>query len=227
MAFDIGGLLGGGVSGAAAGSVFGPIGAVAGGLLGGIGGAVSGGGPAAYQMTPLQEKLNAYGLDQVRASPQRRRAIKSQFKSLVKSGNRGGAEAFLEAYRDRFSNPEFIEKSLARSYKKEVDYASPSYRNLAESVYGQQGIGYTADEYSGFGKNAESLGIRSPQAFADMLKRDLISSGKVMTPQQEMLSNIFGTPERDATGRLTNRYPTIAKAAGPSPIQAINYQYGA
>lgn len=227
MAFDIGGLLGGGVSGAAAGSVFGPIGAVAGGLLGGIGGAVSGGGPAAYQMTPLQEMLSSYGLDQVKASPQRKKSILSEFKAYKKGGNRGAAEAFLEQYRDRFSNPEFVEKRLSKSYGKPIDYNSDNFQDIAQSIYGQQGIGYTADEYGSFGERAKSLGVRSPQAFGDMLKRDLIASGKVMTPQQEMLSNIFGTPERDATGRLTNRYPTIAKAAGPSPVQALNYQYGA
>lgn len=227
MAFDIGGLFGGGLSGAAAGSAFGPIGAIAGGLLGGIGGGISGGGPAEYQMTPLQEQLNAYGLDQVKASPQRKKAILSEFKAYRKSGNRGAAEAFLEQYRDRFSNPEFVEKRLAKSYGKPIDYNRGNFQDIAQSIYGQQGIGYTADEYGSFGERAKALGVRSPQAFGDMLKRDLIASGKVMTPQQEMLSNIFGTPERDPTGRLTNRYPSIAKVAGPSPVQAINYQYGA
>jgi hypothetical protein len=227
MSFDFGSFLGGGLSGAASGSAFGPIGAIAGGLLGGIGGGLTGGGPAEYQFSPLQEQLMGYGFDQVKASPQRRKAIKKQFKSLRESGNRGAAEAFLESYRDRFSNPEFIEKKLAKSYGKPIDFTGEGFQNIAKSVYGQQGLGYTSDEYGGLAERAKSLGIRSPQAFGDMLKQDLIASGKVMTPQQEMLSYMFGTPERDATGRLTNRFPTIAKYTPAELPKAITYQYGA
>ena len=227
MAFDFGSFLGGGLSGAASGSAFGPIGAVAGGLLGGIGGGLTGGGPQAYQPTPLQEELMGYGLDQVKASPARRKAIKKQFKSLRESGNRGAAEAFLESYRDRFSNPEFIEKKLAKSYGKPIDFTGEGFQNIAKSVYGQQGLGYTSDEYGGLAERAKSLGIRSPQAFGDMLKQDLIASGKVMTPQQEMLSYMFGMPERDPTGRLTNRFPTIEKYTPAELPKAITYQYGA
>lgn len=231
MAFDIGSLFGGGLSGAAAGSVFGPPGTIIGGLLGGIGGAFSGGGsgggPVEYQFSPLQEQLMDYGFDQVKASPARRKALISQFKSLKKGGNRGAAEAFLESYRDRFSNPEFIEKRLSKSYRKPIDYGRGQFENIAQSIFGSQGIGYTADEYKEFAKRAKGLGIRSPQAFGDMLKKDLIASGKVMTPQQEMLSYMFGTPERDPSGKLTNRYPTIAKYTPPPLPQAITYQYGA
>jgi hypothetical protein len=226
MAFDFGGSFGGALSGAASGSALGPWGTVAGLIGGGLFGGLSG-GPAEYQPTPLQEQLLNYGEKQVKASPQRKKSILSEFKAYKKSGNRGAAEAFLEQYRDRFSNPEFVEKRLAKSYRKPIDYNTGAFQDIAQSIYGQQGIGYSADEYGSFGERAKSLGIRSPQAFGDMLKKDLIASGKVMTPQQEMLSYIFGTPERDPTGRLTNRYPSIAKVAGPSPVQAINYQYGA
>jgi hypothetical protein len=227
MSFDFGSFLGGGLSGAASGSAFGPIGAIAGGLLGGIGGGLTGGGPAEYQFSPLQEQLMGYGFDQVKASPARRKAIKKQFKSLRESGNRGAAEAFLESYRDRFSNPEFIEKKLAKSYGKPIDFTGEGFQNIAKSVYGQQGLGYTSDEYGGLAERAKSLGIRSPQAFGDMLKQDLIASGKVMTPQQEMLSYMFGMPERDPTGRLTNRFPTIEKYTPAELPKAITYQYGA
>lgn len=227
MSFSAGGSIGGLLSGAASGSAFGPIGSIFGGLLGGIGGGLTGGGPAEYQMTPLQEELNQYGFRQVKASPQRRKSILSEAKSLRQAGNRGAAEAFLESYRDRFSNPEFIEKRLAKSYKKPIDYTGSGFTDIAQSVYGQQGLGYSAEDYTSFGERAKALGVRSPQAFGDMLKQDLIASGKVMTPQQEMLSYIFGTPERDPTGRLTNRYPTIAKVPGPTPVQPLTYQYGA
>lgn len=227
MAFDFGGGIGGGLSGVAAGSAFGPIGAIGGGILGLVGGGLSG-GPQEYQPTPLQEKLMGYGLGQVKASPERKKAIRSQAKALRQSGNRGAAEAFLESYRDRFSNPEFIEKRLAKSYEKPIDYAGGNFRNIAESIYGQQGIGYSSDAFGGFAEKAKSLGIRSPQAFGDMLKQDLIASGKVMTPQQEMLSNIFGTPERDQTGRLTGRYGSSRQPVQmPNIPAAVTYQYGA
>jgi len=205
MAFDIGGFLGGGLSGAASGSVFGPIGAVAGGLLGGIGGGLSG-GPQEYQPTPLQEDLLNYARSQVKASSERKKALRSQFKSLRQGGNRGAAEAFLESYRDRFSNPTFIEKRLAKSYGKPIDFTSPSFQSLASDIYSQQGIGFSDAEYRGFADRAKTLGVRSPQAFGDMIKQDLIASGKVMTPQQEMLSYMFGAPGRDASGRITNTY---------------------
>jgi hypothetical protein len=206
MAFDFGSLLGGGLSGAATGSAFGPIGTVAGGLLGGLGGAFGGGGPSEYQMTPLQEELSAYGFDQVKASPQRKKAIREQFKSLKQGKNRGAAEAFLESYKDRFSNPEFIEKRLAKSYGKDIDYGAPVFQNVSDQLYSQQGIDYFGDEFKEYGQRAKSLGIRSPQAFGDMVRQDMIASGKVMTPQQEMLSYMFGNPGRDESGRIQNTY---------------------
>jgi hypothetical protein len=228
MAFDLGGLFGGSLSGAAAGSAFGPIGTIGGAILGGVGGGLTGGGPAEYQFSPLQKELMGYGYDQVKASPERKKAIREQFKSLRQGGNRGAAEAFLESYRDRFSNPEFIEKRLAKSYSKPVDYTGGGFQDIAQSIYGQQGVGYSSDGFTSFANRAKSLGIRSPQAFGDMLKQDLIASGKVMTPQQEMLANVFGTPERDLTGRLTGRYGSSRQPVKmPDIPAAVTYQYGA
>lgn len=204
--FDFGSLIGGGLGGAAAGSAFGPFGAVAGGLLGGLGGAFGGGGPQEYQPTPLQEEQMDYAMKQMKASPQRKKAIKAQFKSLRDTGNRGAAEAFLESYRDRFSNPEFIEKKLAKSYKKDIDFGSPTFQNIADRLYKQQGIGYSGEDYGGFVEQARSMGVRSPQAFQDMLRQDMIASGKVMTPAQERLSYFFGPPTRDQSGQITNKY---------------------
>jgi hypothetical protein len=50
-----------------------------------------------------------------------------------------------------------------------------------------------------------------------------------MTPQQEMLSNIFGTAERDpATGKLTGRYGSSRQPVQmPNIPAAVTYQYGA
>jgi hypothetical protein len=39
-----------------------------------------------------------------------------------------------------------------------------------------------------------------------MVRQDMIASGKVMTPQQEMLSYMFGNPGRDESGRIQNTY---------------------
>lgn len=209
MAFDLGGLFGGGLSGAASGSAFGPIGTIGGAILGGIGGGLSGGSVPQYQMTPLQEELSGYALRQVKASPGTKKAIKKQFKALRETGNRGAAEALLEQYRDRFSNPEFIEKKLAKSYARPIDFSSSPFQTAAQEVYGQQGLGYKTADYETFMQRAKGRNIRSPQAFADMLKQDLIASGKVMTPMQEQLSYFLGTPARTPEGYYTNEYRTF------------------
>lgn len=226
MAFDIGGAFGGGLSGAATGSVFGPIGSIIGGIGGLVTGGLSGGGPAPYQPTETEQAFMDYGLDRIKASKATKAAALSKFKSLVQSGNRGAAEAYLESQKDIYSNPEFALNRLKKSYKKPIDYGSSSFADTAKSIFGQQGLGFTGDEYSSFAQQAKAQGIRSPQAFGDMLKRNLIASGKVMTPQQEMLSYIFGTPER-VEGKYTNRYPTIAKVPGPTAIEPVTYKYGA
>lgn len=174
-------------------------------------GSLLGGGAPEYQPSPVMEEMGEYALDQIKASPSHKRAIKSQFKALAKGGNRGAAEAFLESYRDRFSNPEFIDKKLAKSYRKAVDYASSPFQATAQEIYGQQGLGYGVSDYETFMERAKAKNIRSPQAFADMLKQDLISAGKVMTPQQEQLSLIYGTPSRTAEGIYTNTYQPLAK----------------
>lgn len=227
MAFDIGGAFGGGLSGAATGSVFGPLGSIIGGIGGLVTGGLSGGGPQEYQPTELEEQFQKYALDRVKASKATKAAALAKFKNYVQSGNRGAGEAWLESQKDIYSNPEFALNRLKKSYKKPIDYGSDEFANIAKSIYGQQGLGFTGDEYTSFAGQAKARGIRSPLAFGDMLKQDLIASGKVMTPQQEMLSYIFGTPERDASGRLTNRYPTIAKVPGPTAIEPITYRYGA
>lgn len=189
--------------------------AILGGLATGFGGAAAGaifgGGGPTYQPSETMEELTDYGLGQLKADKQLKKSLRSGFKSLAKGGNRAGAEAFLEAYRGRFSNPDFLEKTLARSYKKDIDYTRGGFDEMAKSLYGQQGLGYSQDDYTSFINRAKGLGIRSPQAFGDMLKQDLIASGKVMTPQQEQLAYVFGTPTRDESGRITNLYKAIPK----------------
>lgn len=171
----------------------------------GLGSLFGGGGPT-YQPSPVMQELGEYGLDQIKADKKEKKALVSQFKGLKTAQNRGAAEAFLESYKDRFSNPAFIDKRLAKSYKKDIDYNRGGYWDIADELYKQQGIGFSGEEFGQFGEKAKAMGIRSPQAFGDMLKQNLIASGKVMTPQQEMLSYIFGAPARDESGRITNMY---------------------
>ena len=189
--------------------------AILGGLATGFGGAAAssifGGGGPTYQPSETMEALSEFGLGQIQADTPLKKSLKQQFKRLRDEGNRGGAEAFLEAYRGRFSNPQFLENTLARSYKQDIDYNTGSYWNIADQVYNQAGTGFSADDYGKFAQQAKARGVRSPQAFQDMLRQDLIASGKMMTPQQEQLSYIFGAPARDEAGRITNLYKAIPK----------------
>jgi hypothetical protein len=228
MATDWAAGLGGALSGAASGSAILPgVGTAIGAGLGFFSGLFGGAEAPEYQPTETEQAFIDYGLDRIKASKATKAAALSKFKSLVQSGNRGAAEAYLESQKDIYSNPEFALNRLKKSYKKPINYERKAFASTARSIFGQQGLGFTGDEYSSFAQQAKSQGIRSPQAFGDMLKRNLIASGKVMTPQQEMLSYIFGTPERDASGKLTNRYPTIAKVPGPTAIDPVTYKYGA
>ena len=54
------------------------------------------------------------------------------------------------------------------------------YRNVSDQLYsGQQGIDYLlVKSYKDYGQESKVLGIRSPQAFDDMVSRDMIASGK-------------------------------------------------
>lgn len=174
-------------------------------------GSLFGGGAPEYQPSQVMEDLETYAEKQIKASPKHKKAIKAQFKALAQGGNRGAAEAFLEAYRDRFVDPEFIDKKLAKSYGKAIDYSSSPFQTTAQEVYGQQGLGYDVPDYEAFMERAKAKNIRSPQAFADMLKQDLISAGKVMTRQQEELALIYGTPSRTPEGVYTNTYQPLAK----------------
>jgi hypothetical protein len=223
---SFGSALSGASSGALAGMSLGPWGAAAGGLLGGIGGLFGGGsgsgGALEYGLTPREEELQDYALNQVRATPTRKRTIVNEARSLIKGGDRGAAEALLEGYVDRFTNPEFIEKRLARSYNKPINYYKDSFQDVASSLYNQQGIGYTPEDYDRFAKKAKAENIRSGSAFENLLKADMIASGRVMSQNQQMLADIFGAPERNSTGRLTGRY---GDASSNTPLS--NFMPGA
>jgi hypothetical protein len=210
---SFGSALSGAASGALSGMSLGPWGAAAGGALGLAGGLFGGGGSGGggtleYGLTPREEELQDYAFNQVRATPTRKRVILNETKDLIRNKDRGAAEALLAGYVDRFTNPEFIEKRLSKSYARPVNYYSKNFQNIAKSIYNQQGIGYSPQDYDLLAKRAKSDNVRSGAAFENLLKSDLIASGRVMSDDQQMLSNIFGTPERDASGRLTGRYGT-------------------
>ena len=109
---------------------------------------------------------------------------------------------------------------LFRSYKSPIDYSTGGYWDTANQLYSQQGLGFSAQDFGNFVNQAKARNIRSPQAFGDMLKADLIAGGKVMTPQQEMLSYMFGEPGRDQTGKITNLYTPI-KRVDPTEIAKL------
>ena len=203
---SFGSAVSGAASGALSGMALGPWGALAGGALGLAGGLFGGGGSLDFGLTPREKALKGYAFDQVRATPIRKRTIINEARSLREGGDRGAAEALLEGYVDRFTNPEFIEKRLARSYNKPVDYYGKNFQDIASSIYNQQGIGYSPADYDRLASRAKAENIRSGSAFENLLKSDLIASGKVMSTNQQMLADIFGAPERDASGRLTGRY---------------------
>lgn len=210
MAFNFGSLLGGGLSGAASGfAMGGPVGAGIGGLLGGFGSLFGGGGTPSYEPTELQENLLDYALGQTKANEKTRRRISRKGEMLLRSSGPGAAEAFLEGYLDKYSNPTFIEEQLARSYETDPDYTSPSYRAMADELFRDQGIRYRPGQYGSFMESAKARGIRSPQAFADMIKQRMIAQGKIATPQQELFAAMFGGMNRNEKGKILDLYPKL------------------
>jgi hypothetical protein len=210
--FNLAGAGGGLMQGASAGmSIGGPLGAAAGGLLGlGLGG--FGGGdtvdPLEYGLTPREEKLQQYAFDQTKAPPEQKRKIVNKAKSYLKGGDRGAFESYLEGLEGRYTNSKFIDKRLARSYREPINYYRNNYQATAKGLFDTQGIGFTPEEYDSFVDQAKAQKVRSAAAFGDLLKSNMIASGRVMSDDQQRLSDIFGTPERDASGRLTGRYGT-------------------
>jgi hypothetical protein len=202
-----------------------PLAAVAGGLATSLGGSLAGslfgGGGTEFQPSETMQALSDYGLGQLKASKAQKKSLKSQFRNLIEEGNRGGAEAFLSSYRDRFANPKFIDKALGKSYKQDVNYDTSQFFNVADRVFNQAGVGFSGEDYQNFAEQAKAFGIRSPQAFQDMLKQDLIASGKIMTPEQERLSYMFGMPSRDASGMITNMYKPLRRIDGNAIAQGV------
>lgn len=211
--FNLAGAGSGIMQGASSGmAIGGPWGAAAGALFGGLTGGFGGGDTLEYGLTPREEELQQYAFDQTKASPGKKREILNKAKLYLADGDRGSYESYLEGLGGRYTNPEFIDKRLARSYRKPIDYYGDSYQATAKGLFDTQGIGFTPSEYDDFVAQAKAQKVRSAAAFGDLLKSNMIASGKVMSPNQQMLADIFGAPERDASGRLTGRYGDISNS---------------
>jgi hypothetical protein len=210
--FNLAGAGSGVMQGASSGmAIGGPWGAAAGALFGGLTGGFGGGGGGdalEYGLTPRERNLQQYAFDQTKAPPEQKRKEINKAKSYLAGGDRGAFESYLEGLGGRYTNSEFIDKRLARSYRKPINYYGDNYQATAKGLFGTQGIGFTPEEYDSFVDQAKAQKVRSAAAFGDLLKSNMIASGKVMSPNQQMLADIFGTPERDASGRLTGRYGT-------------------
>lgn len=167
-----------------------------GGLFGGGGGGTS---APVYEPSETMQDLSDYGAGQLKASKSLRKAIKAEAKAY---DSPGGRESFLQSYIGRFSNPEFIEKQLRRSYKKPVNFEKGGYRDLASFAYGQQGMGLPEADFQRYVNIAKNTNTRSPEAFSDLVRQDLIASGKVKTPADLEWEQRFGTMPRDAQGNL-------------------------
>jgi hypothetical protein len=177
-------------------AILGGLAASAGGSL--IGGAIGGGAPA-YEPSKTMEDLSEYGRDQLRATKKQKQAIRAEAKTYTSPGAK---EAFLQSYLDRFSNPEFIQKQLTRSYKKPIDYQTGGYRELASRAYGLQGLEMPEQEFERYMGIAKATNVRSPEAFSDFVRQDLIASDKVKTPFDIAWEQQYGTMPRDEQGRL-------------------------
>lgn len=211
--FNLAGAGSGIMQGASSGmAIGGPWGAAAGALFGGLTGGFGGGDTLDYGLTDREEALKQYAFDQTKAPPGQKRKIINKAKSYLEGGDRGAFEAYLEGLEGRYTNPEFIDKRLARSYRKPIDYYGDNYQATAKGLFDTQGIGFTPSEYDDFVAQAKAQKVRSAAAFGDLLKSNMIASGKVMSSNQQMLADIFGAPERDASGRLTGRYGDISNS---------------
>ena len=193
MAFNFGSFGGGLISGAGAGSVFGPVGAGIGAALGGISSLFGGGGSGGTQFLPseLMQRYMDIGLADVKPPKWQKKLDKQEFKNLVRYGDRGAAEDMYRGLAELYPTEKIYAKKLRKSLKKDVDLTGTGF-DVADQIYKNAGLTFTAPEFEDMAKSAEKRGIRGSAAFGDFLKQNLMAQGKLLTPQQEQLSYIFG-----------------------------------
>lgn len=191
MAFNFGGAAGGALSGAATGSVFGPIGTIAGGLLGGLSGAFGGGGGTQFLPSELMQRYMDIGLADVKPPQWKKKLDIQDAKRYLYGGDRGAYEDTLRNLTELYPTEKRYGKALRKSLKKDVDLATSGF-DVANQLYQNAGLSFTDEQYRDMAKRAESAGIRGSSAFGDFLTKNLMAQGKILTPQQEQLSYIFG-----------------------------------
>jgi hypothetical protein len=185
-------------------------------LVGGLFGGASSG--PTYEPSPLMVDLENYGRGQLTASPSLRKAIRSEAKTY---GSPGAKEAFLQSYIGRFSNPKFIEKQLTKSYKTPIDYESSPYRDVASYAYGQQGLNLSEDAFQKYINLAKATGARSPEALSDIVRSDLIASGKAKTPGDIEWEQRFGPMPVAANGERIRGFKVFRPESASTVAQMI------
>lgn len=194
MAFNFGGAAGGALSGAATGSVFGPIGTIAGGLLGGIFGGTGGsGGSGGTQFLPseLMQRYMDIGLADVKPPKWKKKLDIEDARMYLRGGDRGAFEDQLRNLVELYPTEKRYGKALRRSLKKDVDLTRSGF-DIADQLYENAGLSFTDQQYRDMADRAERAGIRGSAAFGDFLTKNLMAQGKILTPQQEQLTYIFG-----------------------------------
>jgi hypothetical protein len=208
MAFNFGSFGGGVISGAGAGSVFGPIGAGVGAALGGISSIFGGGASGGTQFLPseLMQRYMDIGLAEVKPPKWQKKLAIQDFKTYKRAGDRGAGEDVLRGLAELYPTEKMFSNRLRKSLKKDVDFSNQQGFNLADQIYANAGLPLGEQEFQSMTERAKTSGIRSSAAFGDFLKQNLIAQGKMMTPQQEQLSYIFGSPKRITEGEFAGRY---------------------
>jgi len=208
MNFNLGSFGGGVISGASAGSAFGPVGTGIGAFLGGASSLFGGGGSGGTQFLPseLMKRYMDIGLAEVKPPKWQKKLAIQDFKTYKRAGDRGGAEDVLRSLTELYPTEKKFSKRLRKSLKKDVDFNTGKGFSLADQIYANAGLPLGIEEFETLSKRAKQSGIRGSAAFGDFLKQNLVAQGKIMTPQQEQLSYIFGSPRRITEGEYAGRY---------------------
>lgn len=192
MSLNFAGAAGGALSGAATGSVFGPIGTIGGALVGGIS-SLFGGGGGGTQFLPseLMQRYMDIGLADVKPPKWKKKLDIEDAKMYLQAGDRGAYESQLRNLVELYPTEKKYGKALRKSLKKDVDLTGGGF-DVADQLYKNAGLTFTDDEYRSMANRAERSGIRGSSAFGDFLTKNLMAQGKILTPQQEQLTYIFG-----------------------------------
>ena len=192
MAFNFGSAFGSALSGAATGAASGPIGAVVGGGLGLVS-SLFGGGGGGTQFLPseLMQRYMNIGLADVQPPRWRKKLDIQDAKMYLRAGDRGAYEDSLRGLTELYPRAKKYGDALKSSLKKDVNLTSSGF-DTADQIYKNAGLTFTDKQYRHMTNRAERQGIRGPAAFGDFLKQNLMAQGKILTPQQERLTYIFG-----------------------------------